>query len=229
MNFPWFSVTEVISERHPPARPGSPGGPPPRVHVPQSSGAALLPHLLRAGVCHRGSERGAQQQHAHRHALLCQVRCALLLSTTGRRCGQMDMLYPYHISLCNTERFDPASLCVISGLLLRFCMAAVSYGICRGDSLPQQQQHQYIPSSLYKKVEFGRCCSFLSNQILTLEKSRRWIISSLSAFFVHSGPQRFNGIKGSEAGKRQKIESWCLRLTHIFLSFSPDRSLKLLQ
>lgn len=34
-------------------------------------------------------------------------------------------------------------------------MAAVCYGICRGDSLPQQQQ-EYIPSSLYKKVSLSK-------------------------------------------------------------------------
>lgn len=34
-------------------------------------------------------------------------------------------------------------------LLSRFCLAAVCYGICKGDSLSRQQ---YVPSSLYKKV-----------------------------------------------------------------------------
>ncbi|XP_062245044.1 Fanconi anemia group A protein isoform X2 [Platichthys flesus] len=33
---------------------------------------------------------------------------------------------------------------------VRFCLAAVCYGICRGDSLPQQQDH--VPSSFYKKL-----------------------------------------------------------------------------
>ncbi|KAM6936883.1 Fanconi anemia group A protein [Xenentodon cancila] len=33
-----------------------------------------------------------------------------------------------------------------------FCVAAVCYGICIGDSLPPQQQQEYIPSSLYKKL-----------------------------------------------------------------------------
>ncbi|XP_069384578.1 Fanconi anemia group A protein isoform X2 [Paralichthys olivaceus] len=35
---------------------------------------------------------------------------------------------------------------------VRFCLAAVCYGTCRGDSLPQQQQHDFVPSSLYKKL-----------------------------------------------------------------------------
>ncbi|XP_069019003.1 Fanconi anemia group A protein homolog [Embiotoca jacksoni] len=34
----------------------------------------------------------------------------------------------------------------------RLCVAAVCYGLCRGDSLPQQQQQDLIPSSLYKKL-----------------------------------------------------------------------------
>ncbi|CAJ1057023.1 Fanconi anemia group A protein-like isoform X2 [Xyrichtys novacula] len=35
---------------------------------------------------------------------------------------------------------------------VRFCVAALCYGICRRDTLPQQQQHDYIPNSLYKKL-----------------------------------------------------------------------------
>ncbi|XP_044047745.1 Fanconi anemia group A protein [Siniperca chuatsi] len=35
---------------------------------------------------------------------------------------------------------------------VRLCLAAVCYGICRGDSLPQQQQQDYIVNSLYKKL-----------------------------------------------------------------------------
>ncbi|XP_053175938.1 Fanconi anemia group A protein [Scomber japonicus] len=45
--------------------------------------------------------------------------------------------------VCNAH--DNMLFCV------RLCVAAVCYGICRGDSLPQQQQ-DYIPSSLYKKL-----------------------------------------------------------------------------
>ncbi|XP_078114148.1 Fanconi anemia group A protein [Sander vitreus] len=37
-------------------------------------------------------------------------------------------------------------------LCVRLCVAAVCYGICRGDSLPQQQQQDYILNSLYKKL-----------------------------------------------------------------------------
>ncbi|XP_037623080.1 Fanconi anemia group A protein-like [Sebastes umbrosus] len=35
---------------------------------------------------------------------------------------------------------------------VRLSVAAVCYGICRGDSLPQQQQQDYILNSLYKKL-----------------------------------------------------------------------------
>uniref|UniRef100_A0A4W6EN85 Uncharacterized protein n=1 Tax=Lates calcarifer TaxID=8187 RepID=A0A4W6EN85_LATCA len=35
---------------------------------------------------------------------------------------------------------------------VRLCVSAVCYGICRGDSLPQPEQQDYILSSLYKKV-----------------------------------------------------------------------------
>ncbi|XP_068458987.1 Fanconi anemia group A protein homolog [Clinocottus analis] len=35
---------------------------------------------------------------------------------------------------------------------VRLCVAAVCYGICRGESLPPQQQQDYIPHSLYKKL-----------------------------------------------------------------------------
>lgn len=34
----------------------------------------------------------------------------------------------------------------------RLCVAAVCYGICRGDSLPQQHQQDYILNSFYKKL-----------------------------------------------------------------------------
>ncbi|XP_050929308.1 LOW QUALITY PROTEIN: Fanconi anemia group A protein [Lates calcarifer] len=35
---------------------------------------------------------------------------------------------------------------------VRLCVSAVCYGICRGDSLPQPEQQDYILSSLYKKL-----------------------------------------------------------------------------
>ncbi|XP_070763444.1 Fanconi anemia group A protein-like [Enoplosus armatus] len=35
---------------------------------------------------------------------------------------------------------------------VRLCVATLCYGICRGDSLPQQQQQDYIVTSLYKKL-----------------------------------------------------------------------------
>ncbi|XP_067356273.1 Fanconi anemia group A protein isoform X4 [Channa argus] len=37
---------------------------------------------------------------------------------------------------------------------VRLCVAAMCYGICRGNSLPQQQQQEYIPSALYKKLMY---------------------------------------------------------------------------
>ncbi|KAM7396333.1 hypothetical protein PAMP_019378 [Pampus punctatissimus] len=46
--------------------------------------------------------------------------------------------------VCNTH--DNMLFCA------RLCVAAVCYGICRGESLPQQQQQDYISSSLYKKL-----------------------------------------------------------------------------
>ncbi|KAM7414081.1 hypothetical protein PAMA_019076 [Pampus argenteus] len=46
--------------------------------------------------------------------------------------------------VCSTH--DNMLFCV------RLCVAAVCYGICRGESLPQQQQQGYISSSLYKKL-----------------------------------------------------------------------------
>ncbi|XP_041795312.1 Fanconi anemia group A protein-like [Chelmon rostratus] len=39
-------------------------------------------------------------------------------------------------------------------LCVRLCVAAVCYGMCRGDSLPQQQQQDYILNSLYKKLTY---------------------------------------------------------------------------
>uniref|UniRef100_A0A3Q3EK59 FA complementation group A n=1 Tax=Labrus bergylta TaxID=56723 RepID=A0A3Q3EK59_9LABR len=35
---------------------------------------------------------------------------------------------------------------------VRLCVSAVCYGICRGDTLPQQQQQDYIINSFYKKL-----------------------------------------------------------------------------
>ncbi|KAM9351947.1 Fanconi anemia group A protein [Symphorus nematophorus] len=35
---------------------------------------------------------------------------------------------------------------------VRLCVAAVCYGMCRGDSLPQKQQQDYIINSFYKKL-----------------------------------------------------------------------------
>eukprot|EP00064_Thunnus_orientalis_P019000 superscaffoldBa00004575_g19109 len=52
------------------------------------------------------------------------------------------------------EALSSALVCSTHNNMLfcvRLCVAAVCYGICRGDSLPQQQQ-DYISSSLYKKL-----------------------------------------------------------------------------
>ncbi|XP_029698010.1 Fanconi anemia group A protein homolog [Takifugu rubripes] len=35
---------------------------------------------------------------------------------------------------------------------VRFCLLAVCYGLCRGDSVPRQQQQDYVLSSFYKKL-----------------------------------------------------------------------------
>ncbi|XP_026221305.1 Fanconi anemia group A protein isoform X2 [Anabas testudineus] len=53
------------------------------------------------------------------------------------------------------EALSSALLCSTRSNMLfcvRLCVAAVCYSLCRGDSLPQQQQKEYIPSSLYKKL-----------------------------------------------------------------------------
>ncbi|XP_068595400.1 Fanconi anemia group A protein [Brachionichthys hirsutus] len=48
--------------------------------------------------------------------------------------------------VCDTQ--DNMIFCV------RLCLLAVCYGMCRGDSFPQQQQQDYISSSLCKKLQF---------------------------------------------------------------------------
>ncbi|XP_023253185.1 Fanconi anemia group A protein [Seriola lalandi dorsalis] len=53
------------------------------------------------------------------------------------------------------EALSSALDCSTHTLMLscvRLCVAAVSYGLCRGNSLPQHQQQDYILSSLYKKL-----------------------------------------------------------------------------
>ncbi|XP_034391255.1 Fanconi anemia group A protein isoform X2 [Cyclopterus lumpus] len=53
------------------------------------------------------------------------------------------------------EALSSALVCSTHANMLfcvRLCVAAVCYGICRGDSLPQQQQQDYILNSLYKKL-----------------------------------------------------------------------------
>ncbi|KAM3870011.1 LOW QUALITY PROTEIN: Fanconi anemia group A protein [Diretmus argenteus] len=54
-----------------------------------------------------------------------------------------------------TEALSSALVCNTQANMLfcvRLCVAAMCYGICRGDSLPQQQQQDYVPDSLYKKL-----------------------------------------------------------------------------
>ncbi|XP_070828741.1 Fanconi anemia group A protein-like isoform X3 [Chaetodon trifascialis] len=53
------------------------------------------------------------------------------------------------------EALSSALVCSTHANMLfcvRLCVAAVCYGMCRGDSLPQQQQQDYILSSFYKKL-----------------------------------------------------------------------------
>uniref|UniRef100_UPI0037E8740A Fanconi anemia group A protein-like n=1 Tax=Semicossyphus pulcher TaxID=241346 RepID=UPI0037E8740A len=53
------------------------------------------------------------------------------------------------------EALSSALVCSTHANMLfcvRLCVAAVCYGICRGDALPQQEQQEYIPNSLYKKL-----------------------------------------------------------------------------
>ncbi|XP_041852681.1 Fanconi anemia group A protein-like isoform X2 [Melanotaenia boesemani] len=53
------------------------------------------------------------------------------------------------------EALSLALVCNTSTNMLfcvRLCVAAVCYGICIGESLPRQQQQEFIPSSLYKKL-----------------------------------------------------------------------------
>ncbi|XP_061878378.1 Fanconi anemia group A protein isoform X1 [Entelurus aequoreus] len=55
-----------------------------------------------------------------------------------------------------SEALSSALVCSTQTNMLfcvRFCMAAVSYGICRGDSLTQPQK-DLIPSSFYKKLQY---------------------------------------------------------------------------
>ncbi|KAI9522012.1 hypothetical protein NQZ68_040474 [Dissostichus eleginoides] len=62
-------------------------------------------------------------------------------------------LFPEPVSV--GEALSAALLCSTHTDMLfcvRFCVAAVCYGMCRGDSLPQQQQQDYIISGLYKKL-----------------------------------------------------------------------------
>ncbi|XP_028287387.1 Fanconi anemia group A protein [Parambassis ranga] len=53
------------------------------------------------------------------------------------------------------EALSSALVCSTRANMLvcaRLCVAAVSYGICKGDSLHQHQLQDYVPSSLYKKL-----------------------------------------------------------------------------
>ncbi|XP_075931811.1 Fanconi anemia group A protein isoform X2 [Anarhichas minor] len=53
------------------------------------------------------------------------------------------------------EALSSALVCSTHSNMLfcvRLCVAALCYGICRGDSLPQQQQQDYILNSFYKKL-----------------------------------------------------------------------------
>ncbi|KAL7401651.1 hypothetical protein ABVT39_002672 [Epinephelus coioides] len=53
------------------------------------------------------------------------------------------------------EALSSALVCSTQANMLfcvRLCVAALCYGICRGDSLPQHQQQDYILNSFYKKL-----------------------------------------------------------------------------
>ncbi|XP_054589438.1 Fanconi anemia group A protein isoform X2 [Nothobranchius furzeri] len=62
-------------------------------------------------------------------------------------------VYPQPVS--PAEALSSAVLCNTRSNMLfsaRLCVAAVCYGIHKGGSLPLQQQQQYVPSSLFKKL-----------------------------------------------------------------------------
>ncbi|XP_008291818.1 Fanconi anemia group A protein [Stegastes partitus] len=52
----------------------------------------------------------------------------------------------------DTSRANPPSNSGSRLLLSRLCVAAVCYGICRSESLPQHRLQDFIPSSIYKKL-----------------------------------------------------------------------------
>ncbi|XP_077423750.1 Fanconi anemia group A protein isoform X2 [Vanacampus margaritifer] len=55
-----------------------------------------------------------------------------------------------------SEAFSSALVCNTHTRMcfcVRFCVAVMCYGICRGDSLPQQQ-HDLTPNGLYKKLQY---------------------------------------------------------------------------
>ncbi|XP_011474753.2 Fanconi anemia group A protein isoform X1 [Oryzias latipes] len=77
---------------------------------------------------------------------------------------QASMSHNPLVQLASTVRQEPipfrnvlSSALVCSTLpnmlfCVRLCVAAVCYGICAGDSLPEQQQQEFIPSSIFKKL-----------------------------------------------------------------------------
>ncbi|KAM8891127.1 Fanconi anemia group A protein isoform 3-T3 [Spinachia spinachia] len=55
------------------------------------------------------------------------------------------------------EALSAALVCSTRGDMLfcaRLCVAALSYGFCRGDSVPQEQRQDYVLSGFYKKLLF---------------------------------------------------------------------------
>ncbi|XP_037307939.2 Fanconi anemia group A protein homolog [Pungitius pungitius] len=57
--------------------------------------------------------------------------------------------------VCVGEALNAALVCSTRADMLfcvRLCVAALSYGICRGDSVPQEQRQDYVLSGFYKKL-----------------------------------------------------------------------------
>ncbi|XP_034445145.1 Fanconi anemia group A protein isoform X2 [Hippoglossus hippoglossus] len=82
---------------------------------------------------------------------------------------------------------------------VRFCVAAVCYGICRGHSLPQQQQ-DYVPSSFYKKL------LYLIPRLLP--EARRTAVTAEGA--VGESPEKNLWSSATDAGATWRTTAWRL-------------------
>nr|XP_046249117.1 Fanconi anemia group A protein isoform X2 [Scatophagus argus] len=86
---------------------------------------------------------------------------------------------------------------------VRLCVAAVCYGLCRGDSLPQQEQQDYILNSLYKKL------LYLIPRLLP--EARRAPISAggpVAEYQEESLPGLWSS--ATDAGSTWRKTAWCL-------------------